>query len=105
KRPKLDPWVGGIDAILQEDRERPRKQRHTARRIYQRLRDEQGLGGGDTIVKDYVRLRRLRQREMFVPLMHPPGDAPADFGEAPVVIGGEKRKAHHLGIIFPSCTA
>src|SRR3989304_4885741 len=54
KRPKLDPWVGGIDAILQEDRERPRKQRHTARRIYQRLRDEQGFGGGYTIVKDYV---------------------------------------------------
>src|SRR3990172_8759581 len=101
KRPKLDPWVGVIDAILQEDRERPRKQRHTAKRIYQRLRDEQGFGGGYTIVKDYVRLRRLRQREMFVPLMHPPGDAQADFGEAQVVIGGEKRKAHYLVIDLP----
>jgi transposase len=37
KRPKLDPWVGVIDAILKEDHERPPKQRHTARRIYQRL--------------------------------------------------------------------
>ena len=81
KRPKLDPWVGVIDAILEEDRERPRKQRHTAKRIHQRLRDEQGFGGGYTIVKDYVRLRRLRQREMFVPLMHPPGDAQADPGK------------------------
>src|SRR3989304_4736780 len=91
KRPKLDPWVGVIDAILQEDRERPRKQSHTARRIYQRLRDEQGFGGGYTIVKDYVRLRRLRQRGMFVPLIHPAGDAPADFGEALVVMGGQQR--------------
>ena len=98
KRPKLDPWVGVIDAILVEDRERPRKQRHTAKRIYQRLRDEHGFGGGYTIVKDYVRLRSLRHREMFVPLMHPPGDAQADFGEAQVVIGGEKRKAHYLVI-------
>ena len=37
KRPKLDPWVGVIDQILEEDRTRPRKQRHTAKRIYQRL--------------------------------------------------------------------
>ena len=81
KKPKLDPWVGVIDAILEEDRERPRKQRHT--------------------VKDYVRLRRLRQREMFVPLVHPPGEAQADFGEAQVVISGEKRKAHYLVMDLP----
>ena len=52
KRPKLDPWVGVIEAILEEDRRRPRKQRHTAKRIHQRLREEQGFGGGYTIVKD-----------------------------------------------------
>ena len=101
KKPQLDPWVGVIDAILEEDRERPRKQRHTAKRIHERLRDEHGFGGGYTIVKDYVRLRRLRQREMFVPLVHPPGDAQADFGEAVVVIGGEERKAHYLVIDLP----
>jgi transposase len=101
RKPKLDPWVGVIDAILEEDRERPRKQRHTAKRIHERLRDEQGFSGGHTIVKDYVRLRRLRQREMFVPLVHPPGEAQADFGEAQVVISGEKRKAHYLVIDLP----
>ena len=101
KRPKLDPWVGVIDAILKEDRERPRKQRHTATRIYQRLREEHGYSGGYTIVKDYVRLRKLSQREMFVPLAHPPGDAQADFGEALVVIGGEERKAHYLAMDLP----
>jgi len=101
KRPKLDPWVGVIDAILEEDREQPRKQRHTAKRIYQRLREEHGFSGGYTIVKDYVRLRKLQQREMFVPLVHPPGDAQADFGEALVVIGGQQRKAHYLAMDLP----
>jgi len=101
KRPKLDPWVGVIDAILNEDRERPRKQRHTSKRIHQRLREEHGFSGGYTIVKDYVRLRKLRQREMFVPLAHPAGDAQADFGEALVVIGGEERKAHYLAMDLP----
>ena len=57
--------------------------------------------GGYTIVKDYVRLRRLSQREMFVPLVHPAGDAQADFGEALVVIGGEEQKAHYLVIDLP----
>ncbi len=101
KRPKLDPWVGVIDQILAEDRERPRKQRHTAKRIYQRLREEHGFSGGYTIVKDYVRLRKVNHREMFVPLVHPPGDAQADFGEALAVIGGEERKAHYLVIDLP----
>lgn len=101
KRPKLDPYVGVIDAILEADQARNRKQRHTAKRIYERLREEHGFGGGYTIVKDYVRLRKLSQREMFVPLEHPPGDAQADFGEALVGIGGEERKAHYLAIDLP----
>ena len=42
-------------------------------------------------------LRKLSQREMFVPLAHPAGDAQADFGEALVVIGGEEHKAHYSG--------
>ena len=54
-----------------------------------------------TIVKDYVRLRHLSQREMFVPLAHPPGDAQADFGEAMVVIRGVERKAHYLVVDLP----
>ncbi len=51
------------------------------RRISERLPDEHRYTGGYTIVKDYVRFRKLSQREMFVPLAHPPGDAQADFGE------------------------
>ena len=101
RRPKLDAWVGIIDQILEQDKERPRKQRHTAKRVFERLRDEHGFTGGYTIVKDYVRLRKLSQREMFVPLEHPPGEAQADFGEAQVVIGGVERKAHYFVMDLP----
>ena len=54
-RPKLDPFIGIIDRILEEDKGRPAKQRHTSKRIFERLRDEHGYAGGITIVKDYVR--------------------------------------------------
>ena len=101
RRPKLDAWVGTIDQILEQDKAQGKKQRHTAKRIFERLRDEHGFTGGYTIVKDYVRLRKLSQREMFVPLAHPPGDAQADFGEAQVVIAGVERKAHYLVVDLP----
>jgi transposase len=101
RRPKLDQWVGLIDQILTEDKSRPRKQRHTAKRIFERLKEEHGFTGGYTIVKDYVRLRKLSQREMFVPLDHPPGDAQADFGEAQVVVAGVERKAHYFVMDLP----
>jgi hypothetical protein len=78
-----------------------RKQRHTAKRIFERLRDEHGYAGGYTIVRDYVRLRKVSQREMFVALARPAGDAQADFGEAMVVIGGMDRKAHYLAMDLP----
>ena len=94
KRPKLAPFTDIIDRILEEDRPVHRKQHHTAKRIFERLRDEHGFTGKETIVKDYVRERRLRRREMFVPLSHPPGHAQADFGEADAIIAGVKYRAH-----------
>ena len=101
RRPKLDPFTGIIDQILIEDRGRPKKQRHTAQRIFDRLREEYAFTGGYTIVKDYVREKKLGGQEMFVPLAHPPGDAQADFGEAIVVINGVQRKAHFLVVDLP----
>jgi transposase len=71
-RPKLDPFVGIIDRILEEDKLQPAKQQHTAKRIFERLRDEYGYAGGITIVRGYVHERRERLREMFVPLRHDP---------------------------------
>ena len=58
-------FTGIIDQILTDDRERPRKQRHTAQRIFDRLRDEYGFTGGYTTVKDYVREKKLGGQEMF----------------------------------------
>ena len=66
----------------------PKKQRHTAKRTFERLRDEHGFAGGCTIVKDYVRERRRHTREMFVPMAHPAGHAQCDFGQAWAVIEG-----------------
>lgn len=82
-RPKLDPFVPIIDAILAADRQAPRKQRHTAKRIFERLRDEHGFTGGITIVTDYAREARERSAERFVPLSHPPGHAQVDPGSSP----------------------
>ncbi len=73
KRPKLGAWLGAwlgaIDAILEQDKTRRAKQRHTAKRIFDRLRDEHGFTGGYGIVSQDVRGERQRSREMFVPLV------------------------------------
>ncbi|SEO43058.1 helix-turn-helix, Psq domain [Paracoccus alcaliphilus] len=91
KRPKLDPFIPIIEEWLEVDRSMPRKQRHTAKRVFDRLRAECGFTGGYTIIKDYIRERERRGQEVFVPLAHPPGHAQADFGEAMVRIGGVER--------------
>ena len=104
RRPKLDPYRGVIDRILEDDRSLPRKQRHTAKRIYERLRTEHEFPGKYTIVKDYVRERRLRTREMYVPLSHAPGHAQCDFGQAKAVIGGVERTVHYFVLDLPTAT-
>jgi len=104
-KPKLGPLLPVIDAILEADRTGPVKQRHTAKRIFERLRDEHGFGGGYTVVKDYVRTARARGRETFVPLSHPPGHAQVDFGEAVGVIGGVRRKIHFFCLDLPQSDA
>ena len=101
KRPKLDGFTEIINAWLDGDKTVHRKQRHTAKRIFDRLRDEHGFTGGYTIIKDYVRERQRRGQEMFVPLAHPPGHAQADFGEAVVVIEGVEQKAHFFVMDLP----
>ena len=101
RKPKLEPFTGVIDAILEADSRAPRKQRHTAKRIFERLRDEYGFEGQQTIVKDYVREHRRRVGEMFVPLSHGPGHAQCDFGEALAVIAGVERKVHYFVLDLP----
>jgi hypothetical protein len=77
----------------------------TGIRIFERLRDEHGYGGGYTVVKDHVRRLRARGREVFVPLSHPPGHAQVDFGEAVAEIGGVRQKVHFFCLDLPQSDA
>jgi transposase len=105
KRPKLDGFTEIIEQWLHEDLGCPRKQRHTAKRVFDRLREEHGFTGGYTIIKDYLREHERRGREMFVPLHHAPGHVQADFGEAQVVISGVEQKAHFFVFDLPHSDA
>src|SRR5205807_1043301 len=98
---KLGPYIAWIDAILEGDSQVHKKQRHTAYRIFERLRDEQGFTGGYTIVREHVAAARLQAREMFVPLSHRPGHGQADFGEADGYIGGKKVRFHYFCVDLP----
>jgi transposase len=94
-RPKLDAFVCVIDGILAADADpsTPRKQRHTARRIFERLRDEHGYQGSEVTVRRYVAEQVRVSGEVFVPLSQPPGEAQFDFGEATVELAGVRVKA------------
>jgi transposase len=79
--PKLGPFQAAIDQILKDDESAPPKQRHTAAQVYRRLRDEHGYPGGYAQVQRYVRRRRRKSEETFIPLGHLPGRRlEADFG-------------------------
>lgn len=98
---KLDPFLPIIHAILEQDREAPKKQRHTAQRIFDRLRAEHDYDGGYTSVKDAVRAWKQGQSEVFVPLSHRPAQAQADFGEVTVIVNGQPTKAAFFVITLP----
>jgi len=73
RRPTLDGYVGIIDEILRADKALIKKQRHTAKRIFEVLRDEHKYTGSQTTVTYYVREQKRRTKEVFVPLSHRPG--------------------------------
>jgi transposase len=91
-KPKIEPFLPIIEEILESDRKAPKKQRHTAQRIWERLRDEHGFTGKPTIVKDAVRTWRNGHQEVFLPLSHRPGEAQVDFGFAQVKLNGQATK-------------
>ncbi len=101
KKPKLAEFIPVIEEILRQDREAPRKQRHTAKRIFERLKAEYGYTGGYTIVKDAVRGWRRQCSELFVPLVHAPGEAQVDFGHAEIVWQGQEWKAAFFVMSLP----
>ena len=90
-----------IHQILVDDRQAPKKQRHTAWRIFQRLRDEQQFSGQYTIVKDAVRAWKQSHQEVFLPLSHPAGEAQVDFGEATIRLAGQETKVALFVMTLP----
>ncbi len=93
--PVLDPVKPIIDQWLAEDEGRPQKQRHTAKRIHERLTTEYGFSGAESTVRRYVgQQRKQKGAQVFIPLSYAPGQtAQVDFGQAQVVIGGERLTA------------
>lgn len=92
-RPAIDPYADVIDAWLLADRDMPRKQRHTARRVWQRLVAEHGAALAEVTVSRYVAVRRIElgldRIEVAVPQAHPAGaEAEVDFGEFRATIAG-----------------
>jgi transposase len=97
--PRLGAYRALIDGWLEADREAPRKQRHTAKRIWQRLIDEHGAEVAETTVRDYVRARKRALgwpvADVFVPQIHEPGaGAEVDWGQAQVLMGGAPTGVH-----------
>lgn len=97
-RPRIEPVAAFIDAILEADRQAPRKQRHTAHRIYERLQQERpGFPVAEPTVRRYVRQRKaalgLAARETFVPQSYPWGsEAQVDWYEAWAELDDERVK-------------
>ncbi|MBA3748407.1 MAG: IS21 family transposase, partial [Solirubrobacterales bacterium] len=97
--PRLGAYRELIDEWLAADREAPRKQRHTSKRIWRRLVDEHGADVAETTVRDHVRKRRrelgVAARDVFVPQIHAPGQtAEVDWGEADVDLAGTRMRVH-----------
>ena len=99
-RPKIDPYMERIAGILKADKSMHRKQRHTAKKIFEVILTE-GYTGGYTAVKDVVRELKRTSGEVFVPLIHYPGEAQMDFGQALVKMNGVLRKVMFFAIVLP----
>lgn len=95
-RPKLCSHLDWIHHIIASDKSQPRKQRHTAKRIFHRLVQERGYQGGYTVVKEVVREIKRTNQEVFMPLVQQPGEAQVDFFQALANIDGVLQKVHCL---------
>jgi transposase len=90
-----------IHEILEQDKTAPPKQRHTIKRIFDRLRTEHEYDGGISVVGDALRDWRAGTAEVFMPLSHPAGQAQVDFGEATVRLQGQETKVAYFVMALP----
>jgi len=103
---KIDLVIPIINRWLEGDKTAPVKQRHTAKRIYTRLKEEHGelLNVGYRTIADYVAKREkeiYKDEEGYIPLEHPKGEAQVDFGQALFYEKGKQIEGHYLNITFP----
>ena len=99
-KPKIGAYLEQIAQIIESDKSLPKKQRHTAKRIYERIK-ESGYQGGYTQVREAVRDIKRRNKEVFMPLVHNPGEAQVDFGYALAKIAGFLRKVAFFVMALP----
>ena len=100
----MDEYRPFIEGYLDEDEHNWRKQRHTAKRIFERLRDEHGCIASESTVRHYVakvRAERPGSREQYLTLAWAPGEAQVDFGEADFYLNGLRLRLFYLVVSFP----
>jgi transposase len=109
KQPVLGAHKTTIDEWLSEDMKSPRKQRHTARRVYDRLCKEKGYQGKYGTVQKYVAQKKdelyKSRREGCLPLTHIAGNAQIDFGKVTYILGGKEHQGSELVVSFPHSNA
>ena len=103
-KPKIGPFLERIVQIIEDDKAVSKKQRHTSKRIYERLKAE-GYQGGCTQVKEAVREIKRVNQEVFMPLVHRPGEAQVDFGFAVAKVAGVLRKIAFFVMVLPHSDA
>lgn len=100
-RPVLGAYEGIIRDWLEADQQAPVKQRHTAHRIYERLREEYDFPGAERTVRQYVAAARKKQPEVFLPLIFAPAEmGQVDWGEVKVRLGGKFQKVQLFGMVL-----
>ena len=107
KSSKLDPFKPTIDQWLREDTTAPVNQRHTAKRIHDRLKEEfkEEFDVSERNVRYYVSAKKSEifgGSKAYLPLEHPPGEAQVDFGESLIYENGKEIKGHSLVLSFPN---
>lgn len=110
RKSKLDPYKELIDSWLENDQKCKPKQRHTAQRVYDRLKESYGeeFDISDRAIRQYVSRRKKEMgldTEGYLPLEHPAGEAQVDFGEAQFIEKGVKYDGYYLNVSFPYSNA
>jgi transposase len=101
----MERFLPLIAEILDGDKNAPKKQRHTAQRVYDRLVAEHAFDGSYSSVKEAVRDWRQGRQEVFLPLSHPPGEAQVDFGYAYIDLDGLREQVALFVMTLPHSDA